>query len=84
MYSLASSSYASALRPAAWGAPAVGSFGVGCGFSDSGESPLEEIGVDEKGRVLERERSRGTCRPVGRDNRRIGAVAEVRCCSRSD
>jgi hypothetical protein len=44
---------------AAFGAPAVGSLGVGCGFSDSGERPLEVIGVEENERMLGIERIRG-------------------------
>lgn len=59
MYSLESSSYCSALMLAAFGAPAVGSLGVGCGFSDSGERPLEVIGVEENERMLGFERIRG-------------------------
>lgn len=44
---------------ATFGAPAVGSLGVGCGFSDSGERPLEEIGVEKNVRMLGTDSVRG-------------------------
>jgi hypothetical protein len=68
--------------PVAWGPPAMGSLGVGCGFSDSGEMPLGTIGVEENGRALVRERMRGACcRAVCRERARGAVVRDWRCVS---
>lgn len=77
MYSLDRTSYCSAVMPASFGAPEDGSFGVGCGFSDSGESPLGVIGVEENVRKLGIERAHGACEKVWWMERRE-AVTKVR------
>ena len=81
MYSLDNSSYCSALMLAALGAPDVGSVGVGCGFSDSGERPLGAFEVVENARILGIERIRGACCEVWRKVRSRGAEVRVRCLS---
>jgi hypothetical protein len=80
MYSLDRTSYCSAVMPASFGAPEDGSFGVGCGFSDSGESPLGVLRVEENVRAVGIERTRGACEEAWRMERR-GAVTKVRCLS---